>query len=104
MNGYNEEMLSGLKVIKVFSHEPYVKNDFDKYNDELRQASGLANVYATVLFPIMGNVGNISYVLIALIGGLGAINGFFPLTLGAIASFLQLSRSSVCQLPKFPNN
>lgn len=93
MNGYNEEMLSGLKVIKVFSHEPYVKNDFDKYNDELRQASGLANVYATVLFPIMGNVGNISYVLIALIGGLGAINGFFPLTLGAIASFLQLSRS-----------
>ncbi|EFH30353.1 ABC transporter ATP-binding protein [Lactobacillus mulieris] len=93
LNGYNEEMLSGLKVIKVFSHEEFAKKDFEKYNEELRIASGNANVYATVLFPIMGNIGNISYVLIALIGGVSAINGYLPLTLGAIASFLQLSRS-----------
>lgn len=93
LNGYNEEMLSGLKVIKIFSHEEFAKKDFEKYNEELRIASGNANVYATVLFPIMGNIGNISYVLIALIGGVSAINGYLPLTLGAIASFLQLSRS-----------
>lgn len=93
MNGYNEEMLSGLKVIKVFSHEKEAKADFEKYNQELQKASGMANVYSTVLFPIMGNVGNISYVLVALIGGLGAIYGYLPLTVGAIASFLQLSRS-----------
>lgn len=92
INGYNEEMLNGLKVIKVFSHEPEVKKDFDTYNEELRIASGRANTYATVLFPIMGNIGNLLYVLIAFIGGAAAINGWAPITLGAIASFLQLSR------------
>ncbi|MFR4967260.1 ABC transporter ATP-binding protein [Lactobacillus kalixensis] len=92
INGYNEEMLNGLKVIKVFSHEPEVKKDFDTYNEELRIASGRANIYATVLFPIMGNIGNLLYVLIAFIGGAAAINGWAPITLGAIASFLQLSR------------
>ncbi|WP_288290811.1 ABC transporter ATP-binding protein [uncultured Lactobacillus sp.] len=92
INGYNEEMLNGLKVIKVFSHEPESKAGFDKYNEELRQASSRANTYATVLFPIMGNIGNLLYVLIALIGGAVAINRWAPLSLGAIGSFLQLSR------------
>ena len=92
INGYDEEMLNGLKVIKVFSHEPESKTGFDKYNEELRQASGKANTYATILFPIMGNMGNLLYVLIAFVGGAAAINGWAPLTLGAIASFLQLSR------------
>lgn len=92
INGYNEEMLNGLKVIKVFSHEPESKAGFDKYNEELRQASGRANTYATVLFPIMGNIGNLLYVLIAFIGGAVAINQWAPLSLGAIGSFLQLSR------------
>ena len=90
INGYDEEMLNGLKVIKVFSHEP--EEGFDKFNEELREASGKANTYATILFPIMGNMGNLLYVLIAFIGGAAAINGWAPLTLGAIASFLQLSR------------
>lgn len=93
INGYDEEMLNGLKVIKVFSHEPQSKAGFDGFNDELRQASGKANTYATILFPIMGNMGNLLYVLIAFLGGAAAINGWAPLTLGAIASFLQLSRS-----------
>ena len=93
INGYDEEMLNGLKVIKVFSHEKQVEKGFDGYNDELRVASGKANTYATILFPIMGNVGNLLYVLIAFLGGAAAINGWAPLTLGAIASFLQLSRS-----------
>lgn len=92
INGYNEEMLNGLKVIKVFSHEPEAEEGFDKFNEELRGASGKANTYATILFPIMGNMGNLLYVLIAFIGGAAAINGWAPLTLGAIASFLQLSR------------
>lgn len=92
INGYNEEMLNGLKVIKVFSHEPEVKADFDTYNEQLRVASGRANTYATVLFPIMGNMGNLLYVLIAFFGGAAAINNWAPITLGAIASFLQLSK------------
>ena len=92
INGYNEEMLNGLKVIKVFSHEPQSKEGFDKYNDELRQASGKANTYATILFPIMGNMGNLLYVLIAFVGGAAAINSWAPLSLGAIGSFLQLSK------------
>ncbi|WP_265483865.1 MULTISPECIES: ABC transporter ATP-binding protein [unclassified Lactobacillus] len=93
INGYDEEMLNGLKVIKVFSHEKEVEKGFDNYNDELRIASGKANTYATILFPIMGNMGNLLYVLIAFLGGAAAINGWAPLTLGAIASFLQLSKS-----------
>ena len=92
INGYDEELLTGLKVIKVFSHEPEAEEGFDKFNEELRGASGKANTYATILFPIMGNMGNLLYVLIAFIGGAAAINGWAPLTLGAIASFLQLSR------------
>lgn len=92
INGYNEEMLNGLKVIKVFSHEPQSKEGFDKYNDKLRQASGKANTYATILFPIMGNMGNLLYVLIAFVGGAAAINSWAPLSLGAIGSFLQLSK------------
>ncbi len=92
INGYDEEMLNGLKIIKVFSHEPEAEEGFDKFNEELRGASGKANTYATVFFPIMGNMGNLLYVLIAFIGGAAAINGWAPLTLGAIASFLQLSR------------
>lgn len=95
VNGYNEEMLNGLKVIKVFSHEPEVKADFDRYNDQLRIASGKANNYATILFPIMGNIGNLLYVLIALIGGAAILAGNIPLTLGALASFMQLSKAFI---------
>ncbi|WP_246487299.1 ABC transporter ATP-binding protein [Lactobacillus corticis] len=92
INGYNEEMLNGLKVVKVFSHEAEAEAGFDKYNEELRQASGRANAYATVLFPIMGNMGNLLYVLISIVGGAAAIHNWAPLSLGAIAAFLQLSR------------
>lgn len=92
VNGYNEEMLSGLKVVKVFSHEKEAMEDFDKYNEQLRQAATKANVYATVLFPIMGNIGNLLYVLIALVGGSATLAGALPLTLGSLASFMQLSK------------
>ena len=92
VNGYNEEMLNGLKVIKVFSHEPEVEKDFNVYNKALEDAAGKANTYATVLFPIMGNVGNLLYVLIAVLGGAVALNHIAPLSLGVIGAFLQLSK------------
>ena len=92
VNGYNEEMLNGLKVIKVFSHEPEVEEDFNAYNESLKEAAGKANTYATVLFPIMGNMGNLLYVLIAVLGGAVAINRIAPLSLGVIGAFLQLSK------------
>lgn len=92
VNGYNEEMLNGLKVIKVFSHEPEVEADFEDYNRALEAASGKAHTYATILFPIMGNMGNLLYVLIAILGGAVAINRIAPISLGVIGAFLQLSK------------
>ncbi|QEA31680.1 ABC transporter ATP-binding protein [Secundilactobacillus malefermentans] len=93
INGYIEEMLNGQKVVKVFSHEEQAKAGFDKRNDALREDASRANGLSTMLFPIMGNVGNILYVLIAVVGGYIAVNHPALLTLGAIAAFLQLSRS-----------
>lgn len=93
VNGFVEEMLNGLKVIKVFSHEEEAKEDFDVYNQEYQEDSAKANAYATMLFPVMGNIGNVLYVLIAIFGGIIAINGWSTLTIGAIAAFLQLGRS-----------
>lgn len=93
VNGYIEEMMNGQKVIKVFTHEEQAKKDFDKVNDALFESAYHANQYANILMPVMGNLGNISYVLTALIGGTLAINGIGSLSLGGLASFLQLNRS-----------
>ncbi|MCD2255131.1 ABC transporter ATP-binding protein [Lactobacillus sp. CC-MHH1034] len=93
LNGFIEESLNGLKVIKVFSHEPQTQQRFDAYNEGLREDAARANGFATMLFPIMGNIGNLLYVLVALVGGILAVNQISGLTLGAIAAFLQLSRN-----------
>ena len=93
INGFIEENLNGLKVVKVFSHEKESEATFDKYNESLRQDAALANGYSTMLFPIMGNIGNILYVLTALVGGILVVSHTSVLTLGAIAAFLQLSRN-----------
>lgn len=93
INGYIEEMINGQKVIKVFCHEEAAKKDFDVKNEELCLNSTEANKFANIFMPIMMNLGNLQYVLLAIIGGALAINGIGGLTLGAIASFLQLSRS-----------
>lgn len=93
VNGYIEEMMSGQKVIKVFTHEEVTKQEFDTVNEQLFDSAYKANKYANILMPIMGNLGNVSYVLTALLGGLVAINGLGGLTLGGLASFLQLNRS-----------
>lgn len=93
INGYIEEMIGGQKVVKVFCHEEKAKEDFDKHNDELRKNADKANKYANILMPIMQNLGNLQYVLIAIVGGLLAVNGLAGMTLGTIAAFLQLSKS-----------
>ena len=93
VNGYIEEMINGQKVVKVFCHEEEAKADFDRYNDELCENATSANIFANILMPVMGNIGNLQYVLVAVVGAVLAINGFGGITLGIIASFLQLSRS-----------
>ncbi len=93
MNGFIEEMMSGAKVVKVFNHEDEAIKDFDQLNNALFESGYQANMYANILMPIMGNLGNISYVVTALIGGIVAISGLGGLTLGGLASFLQLNRS-----------
>lgn len=102
-----EEILNGQKVVKVFSHEKQVEDQFNKLNDDWAEASGKANGYATMLFPFMGNLGTILYVLIAIIGGFLTLKGYSALTLGTIAAFLQLSRSfsrPIAQISQQLNN
>jgi len=93
VNGYIEEMMEGQKVVKVFCHEDEAKVNFDKLNDMLFDSANNANKYANVLMPIMGNIGYINYVLAAIVGAILAISGFGGFTIGALASFLQLTRS-----------
>lgn len=92
LNGYIEEMIDGVKVVKMFTHEEIAKKDFDKVNSLLCENATKANIHANTLMPIMHNIGNVVYVIIAIVGGLLAINNK-GLTLGAIASFLSLSKS-----------
>ncbi|MBA4603371.1 ABC transporter ATP-binding protein [Thermoactinomyces mirandus] len=93
INGFIEEMITGQKVIKVFNHEEEAKKQFDLLNDELCHNATEANRFANILMPVMANIGNIQYVLIAIAGGALAVGGIDGITLGAIASFLQLSRT-----------
>lgn len=101
LNGYIEEMINGQKVVKVFCHEEEAEKEFDQRNDELCHNATEANKFGNILGPIVGNLGHMQYVLLAVVGGALAISGFSNisltgsnvLTLGMIASFLQLSRS-----------
>lgn len=93
VNGYIEEMINGQKVVKVFCHEEETKEGFDRLNEELCVNSREANTFANVLGPINMNLGHLQYVLIAVLGGVLAVNGIGGLTLGGIAAFLQLSKS-----------
>lgn len=91
-NGFIEEMMEGTKVIKVFTHEDKAIEEFEKINDELFESSYNANKYSNILMPIMGNIGNISYVLTAILGGL--LSMVIPsLSVGTIASFLALNKA-----------
>ena len=87
VDGYIEEMMNGQKVVKVFCYEDRSKERFDKLNEDLFQSSTKANSYANTLMPCIMNIGNIGYVLVAVVGGVLAVNGL--LTVGSIAAFLQ---------------
>ena len=93
VNGYVKEMLNGQKVIKVFTHEEKAKEDFVKLNNQLFDDMYKANKYANIMMPIAHNLGNIQYVLIAILGTIFALNGYMSLTVGTIVSFLHLTRS-----------
>lgn len=91
--GFIEEMIQGQKVVKVFCHEEAAIERFDELNDELFHSADKANAFSLVAMPVNGQLGNLSYVLCAIIGGALAINGFGGLTLGKLASFLVLTRN-----------
>ena len=93
VNGYIEEMLNGQKVIKVFTHEEKSIEEFKKLNNQLNKDMYSANKFINILMPIANNLGNLQYVLIAIIGTILTINGTIDLTIGVIISFLQLTRS-----------
>jgi|BioPla2DNA2_1021312.scaffolds.fasta_scaffold01388_13 ATP-binding cassette subfamily B multidrug efflux pump len=92
-NGYIEEMIHGQKVVKVFCYEEEAKVKFDQLNDELCRNATEANRFANILMPLMMNMGHLQYVILAIVGGILAVNGIGGITLGTIASFLQLSRT-----------
>ena len=94
VNGYIEEMMDGQKVVKVFCHEDKSLEQFRKLNDELRESTDKANTFSNISMPVNANLGNISYVLCAVVGAVLALNGYLGLTLGALVSFLTLNKNS----------
>lgn len=93
VNAYIEEMMEGQKVVKVFCHERENIEQFRKINQELRESTKNANKIANILMPVNGNLGNISYVLCAVLGAVLALNGMGSLTLGTLVSYLNLNRN-----------
>ncbi len=99
VNGFIEEMMTGQKVVKVFCHEQQAISQFEQINEQLRSSAYNANKIANIVMPVNGNLGNLAYVLIAVVGASLALNHFsilnfqFSITLGTIVSFLQLNKS-----------
>jgi ATP-binding cassette subfamily B protein len=93
VNAYIEEMMEGQKVVKVFCHEEKSVEQFKKINDQLRESANNANKIANITMPINGNIGNISYVLCAIVGGVLSLGGFSGLTIGTLVAFLSLNKS-----------
>ena len=92
-NGYIEEMMNGQKVVKVFCHEEKAVEDFRELNGQLRNSANLANRYASIMMPVNGNLGNISYVLCAVVGAALALANFGSTTLGTLVSYLTLNKN-----------
>lgn len=93
VNGYIEEMMEGQKVVKVFCHETQALEEFQKLNDRLYDSAYNANQFANLLGPINAQLGNVSYVICAIVGGVMALNGTFGFTLGSLASFLTFNKN-----------
>ena len=111
VEGYIEEMMNGVKVVKVFTHEEKAVEKFDEYNNQLFEDMYRANAYANILAPIIHNIGNILYVITAIVGTLLLINnvnnvylvGYAPFTIGSIIAFLTASRSFANQFNQISN-
>lgn len=93
VNGYIEEMMAGQKVVKVFCHEEECIKEFNELNDRLYDSAYQANKFANILMPANAQIGNISYVIVACVGGILALNGVGGFTLGKLASFLTFNKS-----------
>lgn len=93
INGYIEEMLEGQKVVKVFCHETKVEEGFDKKNERLYQDARNANRYANILMPILSQIGNLQYILLAILGGCLVLSGKGNITAGVVVAFLSLSKA-----------
>ncbi|MGN0152959.1 MAG: ABC transporter ATP-binding protein [Lachnospiraceae bacterium] len=93
VNGYIEEMMSGQKVVKVFCHEEESLKDFNELNDQLFESAYQANKFSNIVGPINAQLGNMSYVVCTIVGGLMALSGFTGLTLGTLASFLSFNKN-----------
>ena len=93
VDGFIEEMLDGQKVVKVFCHEQAAKEDFHKVNEALRESADKANRYANLLMPVNGNIGWLSYALVAIVGAVLGINGLAGVTLGTVIVFVGLNKS-----------
>ena len=94
VNGYIEEMMDGQKVVKVFCHEEKSLEQFRKLNEELRESADKANTFSNISMSVNANLGNISYLLCAVVGAIFALNGYMGLTLGTLVSFLTLNKNS----------
>ena len=94
VNGYIEEMMDGQKVVKVFCHEEKTLEEFRKLNEKLRESADKANTFSNISMPVNANLGNISYVLCAVVGAVFALGGYWGLTLGTLVSFLTLNKNS----------
>ena len=94
VNGYIEEMMDGQKVVKVFCHEEKSVEQFRRLNQELRESADKANTFSNITMPVNMSLGNISYVLCAVVGAVFALNGHLGLTLGTLVSFLTLNKNA----------
>ena len=94
VNGYIEEMMDGQKVVQVFCHEDKSLEQFRRLNEALRESAEKANTFSNISMPVNVNLGNVSYVLCAVLGAVFALNGYWSLTLGTLVSFLTLNKNA----------
>ena len=93
VTGFVEERMNGQRVVKVFNHEAKSEEEFDRLNEALFESSANANKYANMMGPVIGNIGNLQFVLTAVLGGLLSVAGVGGITLGVMASYLQFTKS-----------
>ena len=93
VTGFVEERMNGQRVIKIFNHERISEEEFDKFNDQLYESASNAHTFASVMGPIIGNLGNVQFVLTAILGGILSVSGIGGITIGVIASYLQFTKS-----------